>query len=257
MKSLRQKIYDKKFYEYIAAGSTRSAQVVAPLLTRTLRPASLLDVGCGAGAWLAQYRLQPIADCLGIDGAYVTPESLLVPGETFRPQDISQEFDLGRRFDLVQCVEVGEHLPGHTSETLVRNLVRHGDRLVFSAAVPGQGGLYHINERPLEFWRQAFAAHGYEAFDFIRPAVLNHPRVEFWYRYNMLLYVHQRAIDTLPEEVKRTHVPAGRPLANVAPFVFRLRTSVLRLLPTPTVSRLAAVKHRVHIALRPLSRGAE
>src|SRR6266480_3717854 len=106
---VRQHIYDKLFYDYISAGSTRSALVVVPLVMQTLKPSSVLDVGCGAGAWLAAYGRSPLSDYLGIDGSYVTQDSLLIPPDKFQPQDIGREFDLGRRFDLVQCLEVAEH----------------------------------------------------------------------------------------------------------------------------------------------------
>jgi SAM-dependent methyltransferase len=247
---VRPHIYDKLFYDYISAGSTNSARVVVPIVMRSLSPASVLDIGCGAGAWLAQYSRAPLSDYLGIDGSYVTPESLLIPQPNFQPRDISRDFDLGRTFDLVQCLEVAEHLPPAASETLVGNLVRHGDKILFSAAVPGQGGENHINEQSYEFWRQAFARHGYEVFDCIRPAIQNHPQVESWYRYNLLLYVHQRGTDALPQAVKQYHVPAGRPVADVSPLAFRMRKSLLNKLSPEAVSKIATLKHRIHVSLR-------
>ena len=64
---------------------------------------------------------------------------------------------------------MGEHLPPDASAQLVRSLVEASDRVLFSAAVPGQGGEFHVNERPLAFWQDLFAAHGYVAHDCVRP----------------------------------------------------------------------------------------
>ena len=96
--------YSEDFYRYIETGSTRSANIIVPLVLRDLSPHSVLDVGCGAGAWLSEYRNCGIADYLGIDGVYVRESSLLIPADHFQSQDVAQAFDLGRRFGLVQCL---------------------------------------------------------------------------------------------------------------------------------------------------------
>lgn len=48
--------YDTLFFDYIQAGSGRSARTVLPLVLAGLPIDSVLDVGCGAGAWLADLR---------------------------------------------------------------------------------------------------------------------------------------------------------------------------------------------------------
>ena len=35
------------------------------------------------------------------------------------------------------------------------------DRVIFTAALPGQGGTHHVNEQPHEFWDELFRACGY------------------------------------------------------------------------------------------------
>jgi len=211
-------------------------------------------VGCGAGAWLSVYSKQGVADYLGVDGAYVQPESLLIPAQCFQPQDITQEFDLNHRFDFVQCLEVGEHLPTRFSSTLVDNLVRHGDRILFSAATPGQGGENHINEQTHEFWRQLFDRHGYKPFDVFRPMVKGVPGVESWYRYNMILYVAEAVIPALPAAVLSSAIRDGQAIPQVASIFYRVRASILTFLPAWCVSKIALAKHRLVIASRSLRR---
>jgi SAM-dependent methyltransferase len=244
--------YDGDFYRYIQSGSVRSASVVLPLVLRELLPVSVLDVGCGAGAWLSEYRRLGIADYTGVDGAYVQPSSLLISPEHFQGLDIAQEFDLGRRFDIVQCLEVGEHLPKASSQTFVENLARHGDRILFSAATPGQGGENHVNEQPHEFWRLLFAGRGYKPFDLFRPMIKGELAVESWYRRNIILYVADSAIPSLPPAVRGSAIPDGQAIPEMASLAYRIQAGVLSCLPTWLLSKIAQVKHNSVIAYRRL-----
>lgn len=236
--------YSALFYRYQREGSLRSARETLPVLTRTMPLTSVLDVGCGAGAWLAAYGELGVADRRGVDGDYVDRSLLLMEAECFHPQDISQRFDLGRRFDIVQCLEVAEHVPPASSQTLVDNIVRHGNRVLFSAGVPGQGGEDHINEQPLEYWRDRFAERGYRLFDFVRPRIADNGAVEPWYRYNLMFFAHDSVVDSLPVDVQVTRVPEGHAVVDPSPLAYRLRKALLRQLPIPTVTALAKWKHR-------------
>ncbi len=250
--SSRSYRYSETFYHYIQTGSIRSASVVVPLVLREVSPASVLDVGCGAGAWLSEYLKCGIADCLGVDGAYVQQKSLLIPAAHFQSQDVSQSFNLGRRFDLVQCLEVAEHLPEGCSDTLVGNLTRHGDKVLFSAATPGQGGEFHINEQTYEYWRMLFARHGYKPFDFVRPMIKEVKTVESWYRRNIVLYVAEAAIPALTPAVRRSGIRDDKKIPIETSLVYRMQARVLSLLPMQLVTGIARAKHNIAIACRSL-----
>lgn len=236
--------YHEVFYQYIERGAKASAARIVPILVRHLAPSSVLDVGCGAGAWLSEYRRAGIEDVVGIDGDYVRRERLLIPPDRFRVHDLSTPFDLGKRFDLVQCLEVAEHLPPSSSRGLVASLVSHGDRVLFSAAVPGQGGEHHVNEQPLEYWRGLFAEQGFLAFDPIRPAVADCGDVEPWYRFNTLLYVRASGVDALPTTLSAAAAGDRPSLSTSMPLGYRIRISIVRRLPTPIVTWLATWRAR-------------
>jgi cyclopropane fatty-acyl-phospholipid synthase-like methyltransferase len=180
--------YSSKFFEYINHGSIASGEIICPLLISLLVPASLLDVGCGTGAWCRIWLENGVVDVHGVDGQYINPAHLLFPQESFMANDLSQPFDLGRKFDLITSLEVAEHIAASSADVFMDNLARHGDLVLFSAAVPGQGGEFHVHEQPLEYWRDKMAQRGYRCFDPLRELVRNEPRVEPWYRYNCLLY---------------------------------------------------------------------
>lgn len=235
--------YGGDFYEYINSGSGASASVICPLLVKWLNPASVLDVGCGAGAWCRVWMNNGIGDLLGVDGDYVNRDSLLIPRENFGSHDLAQSFDAGRKFDLVVSLEVAEHVPESSAATFVENLVRHGDCILFSAAVPGQGGEFHVNEQPLSYWRELFSRYGFECFDPIRPLVVKDFRIEPWYRYNTLLYVRASKVPSLPDEIRKHRIGAGQPISELAPLSWRMRNSLIRVLPKTLVDGLVQVKH--------------
>jgi SAM-dependent methyltransferase len=241
--------YNKLFFDYMERGSRASARQILPLLASDLPIRSVLDVGCGRGSWLAEWIERGVNDVCGVDGEYVGQGLLTIPRHTFQAQNIAQSFDLHRQFDLVHCLEVGEHVPTSHSEALVDNLIRHGTIILFSAATPGQGGEFHVNEQPLSFWRTIFRSRGYLPFDYVRSAIALDKLVQPWYRYNMLLYVHQYRIASLPVAVAATQIPDDTPIPEMTPWVWRLRCELLKNFPTNTVSRLAVIKHYLFVAL--------
>jgi len=236
--------YDDVFYDYIERGAHSSARRILSVLLGALPIRSVLDVGCGRGAWLAEWTRAGVDDVFGVDGGHVDAARLEVPGEHFRALDVGRPFDLGRRFDLVQCLEVGEHLPSADARVLVENLVRHGSLVLFSAAVPGQGGEAHVNERPPSFWRALFLSAGHSPYDCVRPAVAGFGSVEPWYRYNTLLYAGDDLRDSLPAAIGARRIDDADPIPDLSPWPWRLRCALLGLLPATAVTRLAVLKHR-------------
>jgi hypothetical protein len=235
--------YTEEFFEYIERGSIASAKQFSAFLVPLLDIKSVLDVGCGRGAWLREWKNAGVTVARGIDGPYVRQSSLLIPADDFTAQDLSKEFDSGQRYDLVTCFEVAEHLPADRAETFVPSLTTHGDLVLFSAATPGQGGENHINEQPLSFWQGLFRAEGYEAYDVIRPAFAANKSIEPWYRFNSVLYANERARPSLPASVISSQVGPGC-LNEIGGAAWRARKSVLRLLPTTAVTTLSKWNYR-------------
>lgn len=242
--------YDEVFFDYLDEGAIRSAKVVVGRLFAALRPSSVLDVGCGRGGWLSAWKQAGSASVLGIDGDYVDRGRLHVSADNFHPVDLSAEFDLGRRFDLVQCLEVAEHIAPAGAAGLINSIVRHGDVVLFSAAVPGQGGTTHVNERPLDYWRELFAEQGYMAFDALRPHIHADTKVGPWYRFNTILYANAVGEASLPADVRAAKVADGVPLADFSSLSWRLRKAVLRRLSVGMVDRAAIMNARLHRLLR-------
>jgi len=164
-----------------------SADFLLDRLFAHYRPASVLDVGCGIGTWLDVARAKGVKDILGIEGQWLDRNLARVPAAQIVDLDLEQPFDLARRFDLVITLEVAEHLSARAAAGFVAALVRHADVVLFSAAIPFQGGHHHVNEQFLDYWQRLFQAHGYVAVDFLRPLIWDNPSILWWLRQNIVV----------------------------------------------------------------------
>ncbi len=158
----------------------------------------MLDVGCGAGAWLKAFADEG-CDVFGIDSDGIRTEKLLIARESLAICDLEQPLRLDRRYDLVTCLEVAEHLSPGRASSLVADLCRLGDVVVFSAAVPGQGGTHHVNEQWPSYWIDLFGQNGFEPLDCMRHQIWTNVAVEWWYAQNVFVFVRSTRIDDFPE----------------------------------------------------------
>lgn len=189
-------VYDETFYDDIRPGAEQSAREIVPFIIDLVRPSSVVDVGCGTGDWLKGFLDAGITDVLGIDGPWAEPRHLTE--RTFLRTDLTSDFSVSRAFDLVLSLEVAEHLPPGRAEAFVVSLVRLGQCVLFSAAIPEQGGTEHVNEQWPTYWAELFKHHDYVAVDCVRPYVWTSALVEWWYAQNMILYVAREALDDRP-----------------------------------------------------------
>lgn len=218
--------YDRAFYDIQSDGSYRSARRIVPLVLEQLRVGSVLDVGCGVGTFLRVFTEHGVSDILGLDGDYVPRDRLRIDPSRFQGRDLGEPLDLGRRFDLVMSLEVAEHLEDARADLFVENLCRHGDVVLFSAAIPDQGGTHHVNERWPSYWIAKFAARGYRLHDTLRPVLWNDGAVEYWYRQNALLFVNDAgaaANPKLPAMAAAGPLPGAPDLVHPAMFEAKVR----------------------------------
>lgn len=194
MKSYKVKYYSSRFEQTHYAALT----VLQSLFELISPPSSMVDVGCGVGAWLkiAQDKLN-VAEIHGVDGPWVNPKQLTISPETFTSMDLSQPIELNRRFDMASSLEVAEHIRPEYADTFVQSMTALSDTILFGAAVPYQGGRNHFNEQWPSYWQERFAAHDYFCLDALRPRLWNDNAIPYWYRQNILLYVSTSRLDEL------------------------------------------------------------
>ena len=191
--------YTTTFYEKQSDGSARSAEQIVPMVLDLARGIqSVVDVGCGVGTFLAAFRNHGVGFVQGVDGGYVNRDLLRIDDREFLAHDLSELLRLDRRFDLAISLEVAEHLPPARARSFVGDLARLSDLVLFSAAIPGQGGTQHVNEQWQDYWAGEFMSLGYNAIDAIRGRIWHLAGIEPWYCQNTLLYANPAALERYP-----------------------------------------------------------
>ncbi len=175
------------------------AGIILPIVNEVVRPRTVVDVGCGIGSWLAVWQRNFGAEIYGIDGDYLDRSQLLIDEKFFHPANIEERINLERRFDLAMCLEVAEHLTPARADSFVEDLTRLSDVILFSAAIPAQGGTNHVNEQWQSYWVEKFLRLGYVCVDFVRPKIWNATNLPPWRKANTLLFVKRTELYHYPE----------------------------------------------------------
>lgn len=176
--------YDHLPYLHTLEGA---AAALSGIFARSNIPKSLLDVGCGIGTWMRAASDLGVTDVRGLDGLIFSKEALHVPQHSVERHDLSKPFRLGRRFEVVLCLEVAEHLPEARAGELISSIMEHADNVLFSAACPGQPGQHHINCQWPSYWQHQFNQRGFRCENSVRWQIWDDARIEPWYRQNLVL----------------------------------------------------------------------
>ena len=210
--------YTASWYGQQSEPAERSARTMVPIVLNAVRPASVIDVGCGTGGWLRIFGELGVSDFAGVDGSHVPQSLLRIPASNFRRVDLSTEsVPLDRTFDLAVSLEVAEHLPAHRAGSFVRTLTQLAPVVMFSAAIPGQGGTEHINEQWPDYWAALFEEQDFALVDLFRSALWDDGDVEYWYAQNAFLYVRRDHLPALSADGTALETGPRFPLRAVHP----------------------------------------
>lgn len=188
------KIYTPDFYIRNKKNQKALADKIVPFLAKHYSPMSVVDFGCGSAKFLREIwnymrykEFFPIY-YKGIDNHNFS-KLMEINIMDYKKHDLSKPINLKHKFDLVISLEVAEHLPNKSAKIFIETLVKHArNRIMFSAATPGQGGDGHINEQPHEYWHNLFRNHGFKPDDCIQKLLKGDKSVPFWYRRNIFVY---------------------------------------------------------------------
>ncbi len=215
------KIYDDQFFRERNAATRYSAEKVLEIVANVIPEIkSATDVGCGVGTWLSVLSDRGVDVVRGFDGHWVNQELLEVSKESFVESDLQHALQCNERFDLAISLEVAEHLPAKCADTFVESLTRLSDFVLFSAAIPFQGGVNHLNEQWQSYWAEKFESQDYVPTDPVRPRIWRDAKISIPYRQNMILYVSRKRIREISSPVCEI------PFLSVAhPEMYEIRNS--------------------------------
>lgn len=204
-------MYGKDFYSMVSDGAHASALALVPQLVSEFDPRTVVDIGCGQGWWARAFHELGGCVVLGVDGSPEAGKALA--GSQFQQVELTDQRWYGRH-DLAVCLEVGEHLPDWAADGLVKTVCASAPTVVWSAAIPGQGGAGHINEQPPGYWVEKFRSVGYAVSGALRLRIWDDARIEPWYRQNLLIASME------PERYPTVFEgPAAEPLHLVHPIL--------------------------------------
>jgi SAM-dependent methyltransferase len=230
LKKTEKDYYTKDFYNQIHGSAHQSAEVIIPLILEILHCDRVIDVGCGDGTWLKVLQENGVKEVLGVDGSYIDETTLVIPKDNFISHDLKLPLSIDKKFDLAMSLEVAEHLPEACAESFINSLVSLSDVILFSAAIPYQGGDNHINEQWQDYWAEKFQKRDYIAIDYIRPKVWNNSKVAYWYRQNILLFVHTSYLENnslFKKNIKNYLVKSSTSLSAVHPLFYLLKIGAI------------------------------
>jgi len=221
-------------------GSLESAQEIVPLLISRYAPDSIVDVGCGTGAFANEFLKMGVKDVIGYEGEWMESVPTLLPKDRFIFGDITKPSSTARSYELCVCLEVAEHLDAVDAPVLIDLLTSLSARVVFSAAIPNQGGNHHVNEQWPNYWSKLFMERGFYLEWDPRLDLWNNNKIASCYRQNLLVFSsevgkgisHPLSLvhpDAWEETMRVRKIPLKLTLARkLPPSFFNLRRNFLK-----------------------------
>jgi len=168
----------KKRHRFDAPLAAKIAELFSPVLAA--------DLGCGIGEYCKAFKEHGWPAVHGYEG---TPEiAEIAVYDNIQVLDLTKRRWVGINYDMVVCLEVGEHIPPKHEQTFIENVLEftHKD-LVLSWAIPGQGGAGHFNERSNEYVIGKFTKNGLIYEDLLSQGLRNSATLS-WFKNTILVF---------------------------------------------------------------------
>ncbi len=215
--------YSNDFYKDRHQNTLYSARTILSILTHVLPEIkSVIDFGCGVGTWLSVLKEQGVNEIQGVDGPWVKQTLLEIPRDKFRQINFENTINCEKKYDLAITLEVAEHISQKSVSDFIESVTSAADFILFSAAIPFQGGCGHINERWPIYWEEMFADRGFVVLDFVRQRIWNDKQIPFWYRQNILFFAKKERVNQINLFEPETYV-MDHPLSLVHPDMYLIK----------------------------------
>ncbi len=164
---------------------------IVPVILNILKPNSIIDIGCGLGTFMKVFKDHGVPEVFGIDGPWCNKELLFknIESHEFEVKDLEKNLGVNKKFDLAICLEVAEHLKPQRAQSFIEELTNMSNIILFSAAIPKQGGDHHYNEQWLSYWVNLFEKYDFKLYDILRCHFWENDNIYWWYKQNMVLFI--------------------------------------------------------------------
>jgi hypothetical protein len=237
--------YDSDFYNNVNITSLYSAEIILPKILElfSFKIKTAVDFGCADGIWLKKLIDLGIKEVLGIDGPWVQQTDLKIPIDFFITANLEEPIYLKKKYDLAISLEVAEHITTTSAETFVHSLTTASDFILFSAAIPYQGGTNHINEQWPAYWNTLFNKYGFIAVDYLRGKLWKNKKVNVYYKQNIIIFVKKERKNEIKVEDKYFCIDRA-PISIIHPSLFFQRL-IVRIIGSKGTNLLIKIKNKL------------
>jgi glycosyltransferase involved in cell wall biosynthesis len=172
-------------YDQIESEEKPFADRLATWIKENINPKKVVDIGCGPGTYVYSLRDNNV-------NAYGYDIDDRVDGKDYLKK--LSLFEVNDKSDVVICLEVAEHIETSLSDSIVDSIIRNVNddgMIIWTAAIPGQGGVGHINCQTKEYWEEKFISRG-----FYRDCTIENNLLEYirsgpymgWFLQNLMVF---------------------------------------------------------------------
>ncbi len=184
--------YPKRFFVDNLNDSRPMAEYLAPKITKALNIKSVIDLGCATGHWVNVFERQGV-DIVGVEGGENAKSMLVCSPEKVIFADLREPLKLKREFDMAMSIEVAEHIEHKFVHEYIKNMTKFSPKLIMmTAAVPGQGGEFHVNEQNADYWNDILGKYEYKRVDSVERLIAK--------------FVQEAKDEKNPPEIMKNHI---------------------------------------------------
>lgn len=114
---------------------------------------SIIDAGCAIGEYVDWFQKNGYRS-IGIEGSINAIDYLLT--DSVEIDDLRRKLVGYKRYSVCMSLEVAEHIEEKYAHQYAANLALLSNQVLLTAAPKGQGGHYHVNCQPKEYWIAMF-----------------------------------------------------------------------------------------------------
>ncbi|MBI5722727.1 MAG: alpha-1,2-fucosyltransferase [Planctomycetes bacterium] len=206
--------------QYQPPMENRAARQIVPHILHLCQPAGVVHVGCGDGSWLAAFRENGLADCVGLHHSGFPACQLQVPNEIVTTLDLHKSFKLNRTFDLAIALNIPQTIRPRNYDIFIDCLAQLAPVIITTSPIPHQIRDFGNIQLWPSFWRMGFVRNGFVVFDSLRRMFWSDPAVDPYLAQNLLIFAHADSLHKFPRLAAQKIVSDPRDLDMVHPQVY-------------------------------------